>query len=402
MKRFVIFIFLPLIICLVYFSQSRFENLNISHADTAYSEISEDDINQAINEQLENIDFSDVEKIIDSLSENEQAIFGNNSFSDKVLMLLSGDLSGDFPSIWSLLASLFFDNILSLLPLIATIIAISILGGIVGNLNTPTNNKSMTNIVHFVIYSIIVIMLSTIILKMVSLTSNTISSIKGQIDVVFPILLTTLTALGGTTSVGAYQPAIAMFSGLILEVFTSFILPLFLVSIILNLVSNLSTSVKLNKLISFINSLFKWVIGIVFTVFTGFVAIQGIAAGAVDGLSIKTAKFTLKNSLPIVGGYLSDGLFLILASTNLVKNTVGGAGLLLLLATVLSPIIELVLFMLALKLMAGIIEPLGDGKVANFISTLSKSMNMLIVMIASVSFIYIIMTGLVICSANII
>lgn len=373
-----------------------------SYAISYASEITEQNLDEAINDELEKINFSDVEKIIDSLGENEKEFFGEKSFIDKIYIILSGDLSNNFSSIWSLLASIFFDNILSLFPLIATIIAISILGGMIGNLNTPSNNKSMTNIVHFVIYGIIVIMLSTVIIKMVSLTSNTISSIKNQVDVVFPVLLTLLTALGGAASVSAYQPAIAMFSGVILEIFSNFILPLFLVSIILNLVSNMSTSVKLNKLISFINSLFKWVIGIIFTLFTGFMAIQGITAGTVDGLSIRTAKFTIKNSLPVVGGYLSDGLYLILASTNLIKNTVGGAGLLLLLATIISPILELVLFMLALKLMAGIIEPLGDGKIANFISTLSKSMNMLIVMIASVSFIYIIMTGLVICSANII
>lgn len=393
---FKLIIVLLLIISPVFLSPFANHQLNsIVYADL------KDDFNDNIDDQLSDLDFSNIEELIKDLTENEKSIFGDKSFLEKVVLILQGDFSDDFSSIWDMLFALFFDNILALLPLIATIIAVSILGGMIGNLSPSKGNKSISEIVHFVIYGIIILLLSTIIVKMVTLTSDTLISIKNQIIVIFPILLTLLTALGGTVSVSAYQPAMAMLSGFIIEIFTAFVLPLFLISLALNFVSNLSNSVKLDKLISFINSLFKWVIGIIFTIFTGFVSIQGIAAGAVDGLSIKTAKFTIKNSLPLVGSYISDGMFLILASSNLIKNAVGGAGLLLLLATVISPLIQIILFMLALKLMAGIIEPLGDGKIASFISSLSKSLVMLIVMIVCVSFMYLVLTGLVMCSANI-
>ena len=391
-----------IILCLIFLttpSIPSFLNLQ-NNIECVYAE-NDEEISEEINNQLDNLDFSEIENMLNSLDEQNKSTFGEKSFLEKVYSIISGDFSQDFDSVWQILISLLFDSVLSFLPLIATIIAISILGGMVGNLGSPTNNKSISNVVHFIIYGIIVVLISTVILRMVTITTNTITSIKTQIDVVFPILLTCLTALGGTASVGAYQPAIAIFSGFIIEIFTSLILPLFLISIILNLVSNLSNSIKLNKLISFVNSLSKWIIGIIFTLFTGFITIQGLSAGAVDGLSIKTAKFTIKNSLPVVGGYLSDGLFLILASTNLIKNAIGGAGLFLLIAVVLSPIIELILFMLTLKLMAGVIEPLGDDKIASFVGTLSKSMSMLIVMVACVSFMYVILTGLVMCSANI-
>ena len=391
-----------IILCLIFLitpSIPSFLNLQ-NNIECVYAE-NDEEISEEINNQLDNLDFSEIENMLNSLDEQNKSTFGGKSFLEKVYSIISGDFSQDFDSVWQILISLLFDSVLSFLPLIATIIAISILGGMVGNLGSPTNNKSISNVVHFIIYGIIVVLISTVILRMVTITTNTITSIKTQIDVVFPILLTCLTALGGTASVGAYQPAIAIFSGFIIEIFTSLILPLFLISIILNLVSNLSNSIKLNKLISFVNSLSKWIIGIIFTLFTGFITIQGLSAGAVDGLSIKTAKFTIKNSLPVVGGYLSDGLFLILASTNLIKNAIGGAGLFLLIAVVLSPIIELILFMLTLKLMAGVIEPLGDDKIASFVGTLSKSMSMLIVMVACVSFMYVILTGLVMCSANI-
>ena len=61
----------------------------------------------------------------------------------------------------------------------------------------------------------------------------------------------------------------------------------------------------------------------------------------------------------------------------------------------------MVIFILALKLIAGIVEPLGNKQISNLISSISKSMVLLIVLLIGVSFVYFILIGLVMCSANI-
>lgn len=350
---------------------------------------------------LDDLDVSELEKILDN-TQQAARLFGGKSFLEKLASIINGDFANDSTSIWEALINLIFDNILSFLPIIATVIAVSILGGMIQNLKPNFSGKSIGSVVHFVTYGVVVILIFTVITRMITVTTGTIGSIKTQMDAVFPILLTMLSAVGGSVSVSVYQPAMALLASLIINIFTIFLMPLFLISVVLSLVSNLSNNVKLDKFISFINSLFKWVIGLVFTIFIGFASIQGITAGSIDGLSIKTAKFAIKSYVPIVGSYISDGFYIILASSSLIKNAVGACGLLLLVGTILAPIIQLVIFMLALKLMAGIIEPLGDGKIASFVSTLSKSMTMLISMIVAVSFMYVILTGLVMCSANII
>ena len=127
-----------------------------------------------------------------------------------------------------------------------------------------------------------------------------------------------------------------------------------------------------------------------------------MAASSVDGISIRTAKYAIRSYVPILGGYLSDGMGVILASSNLIKNAIGMGGLLLMLSSVLSPLVELILFMLALKLVAGIVQPLGSKQIADFVSSISKSMVLLIVLLVGVAFIYFILLGLVMCSANIV
>lgn len=360
----------------------------------------EEELDQAIDDQLEDLDFSELEDILNG-SEGGSELFGGMSFFDKLVSIINGDFASDSSSVWEAILNLIFDGVLTFLPVIATIIAVSILGGMMQNLKPSFGKKSVGSIIHFVTYGVVIILTFSIVMRMITLTSNTLTSIKSQMDAVFPILLTMLTAVGGNVSVSVYQPAMALLSSFVINIFTMILLPLFLISTVLALVSNLSNNVKLDKLIGFMRSLFKWIVGIVFTVFIGFAAVQGITAGSIDGLSIKTAKFAIKSYIPLVGSYISDGFYILLASSSLIKNAIGAAGLLLLAGTLLSPILELVIFMLALKLMAGIIEPLGDGKIASFVSTLSKNMSLLISMLVAVSFMYMILTGLVMCSANI-
>ena len=360
----------------------------------------EEELEIETEKQLDDLDFSDLETYIDSLESSVKDMF-SGSFVGKVESLINGEyIEGD--SFLSSVFSLLWDGLLDFLPIIASIIAISILGGMVGNLKPNTGGKSIGNIIHFVTYGIVIVFLGTTLVELIALTSKTLTSLKSLMDMIFPVLLTLLTAVGGSVSVGLYQPAIALLGNIFISLITYFLMPLFIFSIVFSIVGNLSNNVKLDKFVAFLQGTFKWSIGLLFTLFLGFITIQGISASAVDGLSIRTAKYTIKSYVPIVGGYVSDGLSIIMASSMLIKNAVGTAGLLLILFSVISPVISLILFMLSLRFMAGIIEPVGDRKTANFVSDISKSMSMLIALIVAVSFMYMVMTGLIMCSCNLI
>ena len=360
----------------------------------------EEELEIEIDEQLDDLDFSSLEAYILGLENSVKDMF-SGGFVGKVESLINGEyITGD--SFLSSVFSLLWDGLLDFLPIIASIIAISILGGMVGNLKPNTGGKSIGNIVHFVTYGVVIVFLGTTLVELIAMTSKTLTSLKSLMDMIFPVLLTLLTAVGGSVSVGLYQPAIALLGNIFISLITYFLMPLFIFSIIFSIVGNLSNNVKLDKFVAFLQGTFKWSIGLLFTLFLGFITIQGISASAVDGLSIRTAKYTIKSYVPIVGGYVSDGLSIIMASSMLIKNAVGTAGLLLILFSVISLVISLILFMLALRFMAGIIEPIGDKKTANFVSDISKSMSMLIALIVAVSFMYMVMTGLIMMSANLI
>lgn len=372
------------------------------YAESEEIEDIEKELQDEVDNQLSNLDMSGLESVLASLSERAKMLFNSNSFMDKLRAVILGEYTDNSQNFFVGVMSIFWESLKAFLPMIASIISISILGGMVANLKPMTNGKSIGNIVHFVTYGIVIVFLGSSLVQLIKVTTETLTVLKTMFDAIFPILLTLLTAIGGTVSVGIYQPAIALLSNIFVSLITYILLPLFIFAIVFSIVGNLSNNVKLDKFVSFLQGAFKWIIGLCFTVFLGFVSIQGIMAGAVDGLSIRTAKYAIKSYIPIVGGYVSDGLSIIMASSMLIKNAVGGVGLFLLFATVMSPIINLVLFILSLKFMAGIIEPIGDSKIANFVSDISKTMSLLVALLVAVSFMYFIVTGLVMCSANLV
>ncbi|MBQ3494527.1 MAG: stage III sporulation protein AE, partial [Clostridia bacterium] len=302
--------------------------------------------------------------------------------------------------IWGELVNLFFDDILEFMPLFSLIIAIAVAYSLVSTARPKMKKNSIGDIIHFVCYGSIIVLVMSTIISMIQLTSNTIFSIKSQTDATFPILLTMLTAVGATTSSTVFQPSVALLGGTIMNVFSNILMPLFIFRLVFSIISNLTTNVKFEKFADLFSSAFKWIIGFVFTIFSGFMAIQGISAGSFDSVSIRATKYAVKSSIPILGGYISDGLNLILSSSILIKNAVGVAGLFLMAAVVVIPVLKLVVLMFSLKLTSAVLEPLTDNRISNFISMVAKSVSLLIVIIVGMAFMYFFMTGLVIGAGN--
>lgn len=367
------------------------------YADDSTGQTVEEAFDETINEQLENLDLSNLNNFFENYCDDKLGFFQGGSILDKISAIINGDFGADTPTVLSGIANIFLEEIVSFLPLVSSIIAIAVLASLITELKAT--NKSVGDIVHFVCFGVIIVLIMSAVMKMIALASSALTLLDTQMEIMFPILLTLLTAVGGTVSVAVYQPAVAVLTSIVTKIFAGVLLPLFVFAVVLTIVSHISPNIKLDKLASFLFTLFKWIIGIVFTVFMAFLAIKGITAGSIDSVSFKTARYSLSTYVPIVGGYLSEGLNLILASCVLIKNAVGTAGLFIMFSTILVPLIQLVLFMFVLKFTGAVLGPLSDSRISNFMGSLSKVFLMPIVMILAVAFMYVVFVGLIMCTS---
>lgn len=364
-------------------------------------EITEQEYTQQLDNTINTFDYSILDKILSTLNLESKKIFGTDNFYEKIKSLLDGEFKENSNSFINACLNIIFEDVLNFLPILCFIVAIAIIASFIGQLQTSIGSKSLYNIVHFVCYGLIITITSTMLFEVVTITNDTLVSIKEQMEIVFPILLTLVASIGGSVSVGVFQPSIVLLSSCIMELFNNIVLPIFIITIIFIIAQNISNNIKFSKFTNFFQSGFKWIIGFTFTVFFAFLSINGIMANTYDSLSIRTAKFTLKSYIPFVGGYLSDGFDLILSSSVLVKNAIGVTGLFLLFATIIYPIIKIVILSLGLKLTSAILEPISDSRIPSYIFSISKALNMLVACLLSVSFMYVLVVGLLMCACNI-
>lgn len=369
--------------------------------DNATVEISED-LNNSIIDELNEIDFSDLNGVIEEFQNNSTNIFSIDNIKSKIYSIISGENAVSYSSFFASLFSIFVELIVKYLPMLSLIVAIGVISNLLNGIKSKFNEKSTSGLIHLVCFLAVVVLTIGMISSISEMSVSSIKAMVSQMNAIFPILLTLMIGIGATASAGVFQPIVAIISTYVADFFTYLILPLFMMSFVFGIINNLSDNIKLDKFNSFISSLFKWCVGLVFTLFFAVFTIQGISAGTFDSLSVRTTKYTIKSYIPIMGGYLSDGMDLILSSTILIKNAVGLVGLLMIISTIISPLLEIVVFSLLLKLVSAILQPMGNNKTSNFLMSTSKSITMLSSCIIAVGFMYLISVGLVMMTSNVV
>ena len=360
----------------------------------------EKDLTENVDEIVNNLDLSELEAYLATLTEEQRAMLGVSGIKNRIKAVIAGNLSSDYGSFAAYIGNVVGVHILNYLPIIAAIVAIGVAYNILSSLRGKFAAESVQNIVYFACVALLIVLLFTQIFTMIGAVRNIVENLQKQMAVFFPLLLTLMAAVGAGSSVAVYRPGVAILASGIAELVTVVILPAFVVSVVLTAVGNLTEGVKLGKLSDFFSSVSKWLLGTAFFLFSAFMAVQGITASVYDGVSVRTAKFAISKYVPVIGGYLSDGLNLVMSGSVLVKNAVGTTAIVLLFVSVSPVVAQILLLALSLRFAGAIIEPLGDSRMSAMVTGLGKNLTLLVSVVLAVTFLYFLFLVLIVCTGN--
>ena len=145
----------------------------------------------------------------------------------------------------------------------------------------------------------------------------------------------------------------------------NFILPALFISTILSLINCLTEKNYVNKLSKFIRNFSVAITGAILVILTGVISIQGLLSETSDGLLINTAKYSLSNFIPIVGGFTSDTVELFIKCMTSIKSVIGVFGIIILILLLTAPLIKVLLIAGIYKITAALAEPVTDTKIAD-------------------------------------
>ena len=109
-------------------------------------------------------------------------------------------------------------------------------------------------------------------------------------------------------------------------------------------------------------------LGLIMTVFTGLMTIQGMAGASADNVSSKAIRFAASSFIPIIGSSVS--------SLGVIRTSVGSIGIIVLFIIILRPLISVIAVKFAIFLAKCVNEIFGQSKVS---AELLKSVNSVLV-----------------------
>ena len=369
-------------------------------AQDSQSQNLQEELSQSIQESLSDLDLSEIEQYFAENAEYYFNVFGFSNYREFLSALIKGEILTDFSSVFSAILSSVKENLSVILSPLILILVIVLVSVVFKNMRPKVNSSSVAEVIFFICFSVIISILTILFSNVLKSATLSITKMQNQMNSIFPILLLLMTGAGASISVKAYQPLVLLLSNLVSNVFVKILLPIVVVIFVLCLVGNISPQTKVKNLTDFFSSGFKWIIGIMFTIYMAFMSIQGITASGADGISIKTAKYAIKNYIPMLGGYISDGFEVARVGSLIIKNAVGFSGIIIIVITIISPIILIAVMQLSLKLIAGLVEPLSDNRASGLLSAVSKSLSLLMVVVIGVAIMYFIIIFLLMCSVS--
>lgn len=198
-----------------------------------------------------------------------------------------------------------------------------------------------------------------------SSANGCIGNMKEFSDIAAPVITTLLTMMGMNGTAALASPAAALAGNIAEDIFLKYGLPLCRIALCSAIAGNLSNAVDLSRLTRLMKKAANWGTGLAATLFTGIIALQGSITEAADSLGMRTAKFAADSAAPVIGSGIADAWDGFVSGVMITKNALGFSGITAVLAAGFCPLVCCVSAMIALNLIASLLQIFGENEAAH-------------------------------------
>jgi stage III sporulation protein AE len=274
------------------------------------------------------------------------------------------------------------------LNLLGKLLFLAVVAALLKNLEKAFANESISALTQSIVYLALIVIAMQSFTVAITLGRQTLNNMVDLILAMIPLLLVLLASLGNLASAALFRPLIVFAINFFATLMGNFVFPMIYLTTILSIVNHFSPRVTVSKLADLFKNVSVWSMGLSMTVFTGLLAIHGVASSVGDAVTIRTAKFMTGAFLPVVGGMLTDAVETVAGATLILKNTVHVAGVILLFYIVAFPLLKILALVFIYKLAAAIIQPLGETNLSDSLNTLGNCLALVFAAVAIVSVVF--------------
>lgn len=323
--------------------------------------------------------------------------FYNGILSD----IISGKLNLSPVSIINSLTDSIFREFYELGGFIRALLITGILSGILKVVSDAFKSEEANLAGFYACFAVMAITALDIFAEVVGYGTQVITNLSDFITKLEPVFIGLLVSSGAITQAAAFHPVITSCVYVMSLVIDNCILPLTCFSATLAIVNNLSGRLELGTLNKLLQSVARWILVGILTIFSAILTFYGIASGSFNTVATKGIKFAVGSLVPVVGGLLSDTVETVLSGAGLLKNAVGTAGMITVITIAALPLIKIWSLMMLLKLCAGICEPFSDKRIINMLLCMADAVTGIFSMALTQAVLFLISIGIILSATGV-
>ena len=359
----------------------------------------ESEFGDSIDNTLNNIDSSGLDEFLGDGEFN--GLFEAITFNDLVRLVLSGELFTDYNSLVNVIVTSAKNYFTSTLKLIIVLLVIILLYKL---FETFCADKfvDIKKLVRMIFTLVIVFLVVSLLKNLSSEVRETVLKIFRFCEILFPIILSLVLTSGANVSFASYNSLSVVLLETGSYLFVYVLIPLAVSIMVFSLASFIFSKGSLTNITELLKSIFKHLIIIMVAVFGLFSSMSVISSGMKDGMSLRLTKYAIKNYVPVLGGYISEGFDIVKSSAVIIKNAFGLCGILILFFNLLSPLITYFVLMFSFKILSIIVAALNEEKFASVFNGVSKAVSYFIAVLCGLLLIFVIFLYMIILSVSVV
>lgn len=324
---------------------------------------------------------------------------------DRLLREQTADLEGLAPdlSIWDIFRDLWkggfkfdlevflqglgrylFGELLTNTSLLAKLVGLAVVMAILRNLQGAFQREAVGQVAQMAGHLVLVALALSTFKLAFGIASDVVSKLVNFMQALLPTLLALLMANGSLASGGLFHPLMSAAVAVASTLVSSIVIPLILVSGLVEAVSGFAPGFRLSGLTGLIKMGSVTVLGLIMSAFLGVASVYKAAGSVADGVALRTGKFMAATFIPVIGKMFADAAELVVGASSLLTSAVGIAGSIGVLVLIAFPLMKLAAIIITYRLAGAVIQPLDSSGIADVVNGIGNTVAMVFVTVACV------------------
>ena len=269
------------------------------------------------------------------------------------------------------------------------LLLVMIIAAVFTNFSEVFQNRQIAQTGFYLVY----ILLITVCLHSFQMTvqelTDSMETLNTFMSVLAPAYFICMALAVGSISSIAFYNLVLLLIFLVDMVTLHFLLPLIHVCLMVQVLNFLSDEEYLSKFAELLQTIVGWGLKTLLALITGVGIVQGILNPSMD--AVKRSAFTKgAEMIPGIGDVFGGVTDVVLGTAVLIKNGIGMAGVVLVIAICLVPILNMGILTLLYKGLAALVQPVSDKRIVEAVNSVGDGYHMLLKVVCTTAVLFMI------------